>query len=78
MVPRWMLLDRMKAEIGALRRRGAAGDAGLAIRSALDSYASLSVRSDEEALRRAWHAIERAGHAVARVERLRAPDGPSR
>jgi hypothetical protein len=73
MIPRWMLLDRMQAEIGDLRRRGG-GEAETAVRGAADSYASLTLGSDEEAVRRAWDAIQHARAAVARVERLRPPD----
>ena len=72
MIPRWMLVERMVAELGALRRSpGVGGAAAAAVAQAAESVEALNAASDEEAFRQAWGALERANAALARVERLR-------
>ena len=74
MMPRWMIVDRMVGEVGALRRGcGTAavdGDVAAALEEAAASVQSLSPTSDEDAVLRAWRAVDRAGAAVARVQRV--------
>ena len=74
MMPRWMIVDRMVGEVGALRRDSGSfaddRDVAAALAEAVTSVESLSPTSDEEAILRAWRAIDRAGNVVARVRRI--------
>jgi hypothetical protein len=69
-----MIVERMVGEVGALRRDSGSfafdGEVAAALEAAAASVEALSPTSDEDAILSAWRAVDRAGAAVARVQRI--------
>jgi hypothetical protein len=74
MMPTWMMVDKIVHDLEVLRRvaaeEGGNGAVAEALAEAGASVGNLTLASDEDAIRLAWRAIDRAGTAVSHAARI--------